>query len=207
MKLVQLLIKLAIIISILCASGCKAVVKKGYSGPELPDEKIAKIYIPATVYLQMLDGQPYFRPELNPKTFYYIKIFPGSHSITMLPIYAPQGHGNVSGIGTKLVFNAKAKDMYEPKFLVYNVRQEYNKVNYQSKAWVQNSTKYKNALYYFKKGQYKKAISYCNKALEDSFCPDTHALRGSCYTQMGEYDKAITEFSEGIIFNPEPSPL
>lgn len=56
----------------------------------------------------------------------------------------------------------------------------------------------------FNKRQYENAISLCDKALSGSYCPDIHSLRGNCYLEIGEYNKAISDYNEAIKISPEP---
>ncbi|MCD4674507.1 MAG: hypothetical protein K8S18_00735, partial [Desulfobacula sp.] len=148
MKQSAYLIGAFVFLCILSLFGCSHTVKKGYLGHELPNDKVAKILIPSNIYLQLLDGKFYHRPVLSLKTSYYIDILPDSHSITVLPLYSPQGPATVSGSGTNLDFNAESGNTYEPQFVVYNIHQGYKKVSYQTNVWIQNRTKYKNGLYY-----------------------------------------------------------
>jgi tetratricopeptide (TPR) repeat protein len=57
---------------------------------------------------------------------------------------------------------------------------------------------------YYAKGQYDKAISDYNKAIEiDPNFAEAHLYRGNTYAVKGQYDQAISDYSNAIKINPK----
>ena len=198
------LIKTFTFICIFSIIGCSAAVKKGYQGPKLPDDKIAKVLIPSNIELISIDGESYSAYRLSLKAFYYVDILPGKHSIKILTVPSEFGQGNVSGPTSIINFIAAAGDTSEPKFVTYNIRRTKFGWLYETNAWIHNKTKYNKALEYSNNRQFEKAIALCNEALKESYCPDTHYLRGYIYFQIGEYNKTISDYSEAIKITSDP---
>ena len=57
---------------------------------------------------------------------------------------------------------------------------------------------------YVKKGQYDRAISDLNKAIEiNPNLVEAYFLRGLAYRHRGQYDRAISDFTKAIEINPK----
>ncbi|HBO85251.1 MAG TPA: hypothetical protein DD641_09880 [Deltaproteobacteria bacterium] len=203
MRFKAFFVRVLVLLCLVSILGCAATIKRAYKGPELSRDKIARILISANVNLISLDGEAYPREAFQMTTFYFIDVLPGAHTIKILPVPQQFGYGNVRGQVFMIDFTADANNTYETKFVLYNVKHEYNKVTYQSSAWIQNRTRYNRALNYFNQGQYEKAIAECDKALENSTCPFTYMLRGCSYHEVEKYEKAIADFDESFKSSPE----
>ena len=196
-------VRVLILICLVTILGCSATTKKAYKGPKLSNDKIAKLLISANVNLISLDGKSYSRKPFQMTNFYFIDILPGAHTIKILPAPQQFGLGNVRGKVFTIDFTADAGNTYQTRFVLYNIKHEYKRVTYESNAWIQNITRYNRALSYYNQEQYEKAISVCDKSLDNSYCPFTHILRGCCYHEVGKYEKAISDFNESIKISPE----
>jgi len=196
-------VRVLVLLCLVTILGCSTTIKRAYKGPELSRDKIARILISANVHLVSVDGESYPRSPLQMKTFYFVDVLPGAHTIKILPIPQQFGPGNVRGQVLTIDFTADANNTYETKFVLYNVKHAGKNVSYQTNAWIQNRTRYNRALNYFNKGQYEKAISVCDKAIENSYCPFTYILRGCTYHEVEKYEKAISDFNESFKSSPE----
>jgi len=196
-------VRVLVLLCLVTILGCSATTKRAYKGPELSNDKIARVLISANVNLVSLDGKSYPRGSLQMTNFYFIDILPGAHTIKILPIPQQFGQGNVTGQVFTIDFTADAGNTYQTMFVLYNIKHGHKSVSYQSNAWIQNRTRYNRALSYYNKRKYEKAISVCDKSLDNSYCPFTHILRGCCYHEVKKYEKAISDFNESIKISPE----
>ena len=195
MKYKYYLVRMLILLCLVMIPGCSTTNIKAYKGPELPNNKIAKVLISSNVFLVSLDGESYSNKSL--KHFFFIDVLPGPHTIKIRP--TPKQWGLVTeGMGQSFTidFTADAGNTYETKFVLFNIKHypvdRGEKITWQSNAWIQNSTRYNRALKYFNQGQYEKAISESDKSLENSYCPFTHILRGASYHELKKYGQYLT---------------
>lgn len=71
-----------------------------------------------------------------------------------------------------------------------------------------NDKMYENATYWltkieFIRGDYKKAIEYCNELIKNNISDaEFYFLRGTAYSNSSEYKKAIKDYDEAIKLNP-----
>jgi len=203
MKFKFYFVRVLVLLCLVTILGCSATTKKAYKGPKLSNDKIAKLLISANVNLISLDGKSYPREPLQMTNFYFIDILPGAHTIKILPNPQQFGPGNVRGQVFTIDFIADAGNTYQTRFVLYNIKRGHKSVSYESNAWIQNRTRYNRALSYYNQGKYEKAISVCDKSLDNSYCPFTHILRGCCYHEVEKYEKAISDFNESIKSSPE----